>query len=348
MDRPSIVLASVAVAALLTAQVGCGSDSVSPGSQDPYVVEALTPTSFSATVGAVASPAPSVRVTDRHTHKPVAGVTIEFVAGGGSVANNNVVTDAAGIASPGEWVFGTRPGLSNLHVFLNGTHAVVFFAVTLRPDVPAQLVSITRKDQAALPSESVWGPAVLVRDRFDNPIAGVRVEFEVTVGGGKIEKSFTMSGLGGVAESGMWTLGLTPGLNLATARVSGFAPLEFSARVLDPATIKWYRLESVRWGSSESTPNSWGIDDARLGLTVYDACLCRKQEGYFIDRVTYINFGFVQANSGTYLLDGPKLTLSASFETSLEGGVIDGTILLLGRVDYDFGESTTWVYREIN
>jgi len=344
MDRPSKVLASVAVAALLTAPVGCGSDSVSPGSQDPYVVEALTPTSFSATVGAVASPAPSVRVTYRHTHKPVAGVNIEFVAGGGTVANNNVVTDAAGIASPGEWMFGTRPGLSNLHVFLNGAQPVVFFAVTLRPDVPAQLLSVTQKDQAALPGESVWGPVVLVRDRFDNPVAGVRVEFEVTVGDGKLEKSFIMSGPDGDAESGMWTLGLTPGPNVSTATASGIAPVELNARSLDPATIKWYRLESVKWASGESPPSAWGIDDARLGLTVYDGCLCRKQEGYFIDRVTYINFGFVQTASGTYLLNGPELTLPASFAA----GSIDGTLLLLGREDFDSGASTTWVYRAIN
>jgi hypothetical protein len=304
----------------------------------------MTPTSFYSTVGKLASPAPSVRVTDRYTHKPVAGVAIQFVVGGGTLAYYNVVTDAAGLASPGEWTFGTRPGLSTLNVFLNGTHPVVFFAVTLRADVPARLLSFSGKDQAALPGESVWGPAVLVRDRYDNPVAGARVEFEVTAGNGKLEKSFTISNSDGDAVSGMWTLGLTPGLNVSTASAPGVPPVSFDARVLDPATIKWYQLESVTWGSSGSTPSSWGISDARLGITVYDPCLCLKQEGYFIDRVTYINFGFVQAASGAYLLDGSKLTLPAS----LEAGVLDGALLLLGRTDFDFGELTTWVYRAID
>src|SRR5437764_11112007 len=96
---------------VLLALHGCGSDSTT--SPPPTAnVEAVTQTSISGIVGAAASPAPVVRVSDSNTHQPLPNIPVEFrvVTGGGSIANNRVVTDAKGQASPGEWRFGTLPG----------------------------------------------------------------------------------------------------------------------------------------------------------------------------------------------------------------------------------------------
>src|SRR5947207_952341 len=174
-------------AAILLALHGCGSDSTTSPPVDPTTneVEAVTQTSISGIVGAVASPAPVVRVTDSKTHKPLANVTVEFrvVTGGGSVANGIVATDAMGLASPDGWTFMTRPGVCSVGVYLNGRFTVLF-AATLSVDVPARIDPSTQADQAALSGRSVDGPAVAVRDRFNNPVSGVVVSFTVADGGG--------------------------------------------------------------------------------------------------------------------------------------------------------------------
>src|SRR6266568_8899215 len=109
--------------AVLIALNACRSDTAtSPTAESGKPeVEAVTQTSISAIVGTVASPAPVVRVTDNKTHKPLANVPVEFrvYTGGGSVTNGSVVTDATGLASPGEWRFMTRPGLCSLAVYVN-------------------------------------------------------------------------------------------------------------------------------------------------------------------------------------------------------------------------------------
>jgi hypothetical protein len=106
---------------------------------------------------------------------------------------------------------------------VNGSLEVSFTA-TVKPDVPAQLHT-TQADQAGFPGESMPGPWLVVQDRFANPIPGIVVEFELTAGGGKLERSSFKSDRDGVAYAGTWVLGSTPGENVATARVQGVEPL---------------------------------------------------------------------------------------------------------------------------
>src|SRR6478672_7175938 len=139
----------LAVATLLALH-GCGSDSTtSPVAQATTEVEPVTQTSISGIVGAAASPAPVVRVSDSKTHKPLAKIPVEFrvILGGGYITNAIVITDSAGLASPGDWTFGTTPGVSSLGVYLSGVFALSFKA-TLTTDVASQIIPITRTDQA--------------------------------------------------------------------------------------------------------------------------------------------------------------------------------------------------------
>src|SRR6266550_3692975 len=109
----------LAVATLLVLSA-CRSDSTtSPVEEGRPEAEAVTQTSISGIVGAVASPAPVVRLSDSKTHKPLAKIPVEFrvVLGGGYITNAIVITDSAGLASPGDWTFGTRPGVSSLGVY---------------------------------------------------------------------------------------------------------------------------------------------------------------------------------------------------------------------------------------
>jgi len=308
-------------------------------------VEAVTKTSISGIVGAVASPAPVIRVTDGNTHKPLANVIVEFrvIAGGGSVANGSVATDAMGLASPGEWTFMTRPGVCSVGVYLNG-RLTVLFAATLSADVPARIDPLTPTDQAALAGYSVDGPAVVVRDRFNNPVPKAAVSFAVTDGDGMLGTKSQATSDDGFARSGSWNLSTTPGHNRAVASVAGLDAVVFNAESLDPATIKWYELDSVRVGLQSLPPSNWNVTSAKLGITAFDPCLCKKQDGYFIDEVLYSDSGEqIFKTSGRYHMDEHLLTISS---LSNPGAIHEGE-LLLDRPDPDFGIPLTWVYKEI-
>jgi hypothetical protein len=261
----------------------------------------------------------------------------------GFATNRYAVTDDNGVASAGEWTFGTRPGDAYLTVIVNGAPELSFIA-TLTADVPAELFA-SSKLQVAFPGETVAGPSVIVRDRFANAVKGIPVEFEVVGGSGRIERSSSTSDGNGVANAGPWVLGPELGDNLATARVQGLAAVSFSARVIDPATITWYRADSMTVGSHSFTPIENGVSDARLGLTPFDPCLCKKQVGYFIDQQTYTwDGGQVYRNSGEYALDGSTLSLS-NWTTA---GTVDRGRLSIDRPDPDWGITVTWVYKEIH
>ena len=75
-------------------------------------------------------------------------------------------------------------------------------------------------------------PAVIVLDRFGNPVAGAEVEWEVTAGGGVVTGE-TSADASGVA-SATWTLGDTRGAQKLVARVAGAhgSPITFMALVL--------------------------------------------------------------------------------------------------------------------
>lgn len=341
----------LAVATLL-GLCACRSDSTTNATLEPGrpEVEAVTKTLISGIVGAVASPAPVVRVTDSNTHKPLANIPVEFrvVTGGGSVTNAIVNTDAMGLASPDEWRFMTRPGVCSVGAYLNGRFTVLF-AATVSVDVPARIDPSTQTDQAGLPGHSVDGLAVVVRDRFNNPVSGIAVSFTVADGGGTLENKMQTTSQNGFASSGSWSLSTTPGHNRAVASVPGLEAAVFNAESLDPAAIKWYNLDSVRVGLQSVPPINWGVTRAKLGITSFDPCLCKKQDGYFIDEVVYFNteLGYgdvIVKGSGRYLMDGHSLTIS----TLINPGTIQQGELLLDRPDPDFGLPLTWVYKEIS
>jgi hypothetical protein len=79
----------------------------SPGqpSQPGEVQPMLTAKSFLAATLIPGDPIPSpeVRVIDRTTSKPIAGIKVTFTAENGEVANSSVMTDADGTARAGEW-----------------------------------------------------------------------------------------------------------------------------------------------------------------------------------------------------------------------------------------------------
>ncbi|HYX91597.1 MAG TPA: hypothetical protein VE782_08545, partial [Myxococcaceae bacterium] len=87
--------------------------------------------------------------------------------------------------------------------------------------VPASLTPQNAQSfQAQVDEAVIPPPAVLVRDTSGRPIAGVKVRFAVTAGGGTVGGAIARTDAKGVAAVAGWVLGPVAGLNELTATIS--------------------------------------------------------------------------------------------------------------------------------
>ena len=70
-------------------------------------------------------------------------------------------------------------------------------------------------------------PAVLVKDRSNNPVAGVLVTFTAENGGGTVTGSSQLTNADGIATVGSWTMPKTVGQYFLDGTVAGFVPIRF-------------------------------------------------------------------------------------------------------------------------
>jgi adhesin/invasin len=183
---------------------------------------------------AVAS-APSVRVTDQYGN-PVSGIAVDFAigSGGGSLTGGSATTDVNGVAAVGSWTLGDAVGANTLTA-TSGTLSgspVVFTAASVGG--PATRIS-AQSSQAQVVRRGTNVPAaptVLVRDAAGNPVQGVTVYFQVTLGGGTIGANTTIvTNASGIAAADFWTLGPSTGPNTLVAMAPGLTgtPVTFGA-----------------------------------------------------------------------------------------------------------------------
>jgi hypothetical protein len=206
-------VAGVSTPAVFTATAGAGAPA-------KLVVDAGN--GQSAKVGTAVRVAPRVLLSDAHDN-PVAGATITFAvaSGGGAATGGSVATDAQGRASVGSWTLGTVAGANTLRASLQGGSLTTDFTATADPDAPAKIsladgpTGSVRVGTVVAPS-----PAVLVADRFDNPVPGTVVTFTPDAGDGTIANTTATTGVDGTARAASWTLGTIAGTQTLTARVS--------------------------------------------------------------------------------------------------------------------------------
>ncbi len=186
------------------------------------------------TVGAAVAVPPSVLVTDQFGN-PVAGqpVTFTVASGGGSVTGGSATTSASGIAAVGSWTLGTATGANTLTATSTGlSGSPATFNATGGAGAATQIAVNAGNGQSATVNSAVAvNPAVVVRDAFSNPVAGVAVTFAVASGGGAATGTSTTTNGSGIATVGSWTLGQTAGANTLTATSSGLSgsPVTFTA-----------------------------------------------------------------------------------------------------------------------
>ena len=126
---------------------------------------------------------------------------------------------------------------TRVHLALLGSIAGIAACSAYSSVTTVQIVSKVAGDSQTAVAGTILPirPAVQVTDSGGGPISGVTVVFSVTTGGGSIGGSSVVTGADGIATSGDWKLGKTPGPNGVTAAVSN-ATVHFAATGLPPDT----------------------------------------------------------------------------------------------------------------
>jgi adhesin/invasin len=184
----------------------------------------------------------TVLVTDQFG-APVAGhaVTWAVTSGGGSLgAPVTVVTDIAGIATAPVWTLGTAAGSNGLNASAAGlTGSPVAFTATGRAGSATQMAIKDGNGQSATVGTAVAiKPSVILKDQFNNLVAGAPVVFAVLSGGGTVTGGTDTTDAQGVAAVGSWTVGTLAGLNTLRANSAGVQPRTFTATGLAGAPVQ--------------------------------------------------------------------------------------------------------------
>ena len=215
MRRTQLISRVPLLAAALAIALSACKDKVTgpPAANAISVVGAST---FTSVVGDVQTV--KVLVTD-NSSAPLANVTVGFnvVDGGGTIAPTSAITSAAGEASA-TWTLGASIGLQRAQAQVGGVSSVVTFVATTAAAAPSAIAVSTGDNQSAAAGTALaTQPAVIVRDRFNNPVANVSVFFTVTAGGGSVASSGATTNAAGIASANGWRLGPSAGVNRLTA-----------------------------------------------------------------------------------------------------------------------------------
>ena len=196
-------------------------------------------------VGTELGTAPSVTVVESGAPKAGAVVRFRVIAGGGSVAVTDATTDAAGVASAGEWVLGATAGENVIEAEAPGYSAAAFrFRAWGVAQLPASLVLHAGDGQTADAGQPLpIAPAVRAKDAGGNPLVGFPVTFTLEEeDAGVITGAVAVTNSDGVAAIGGWQLPLPNGTVhlVATGPPLAGSPVEFAATVFDdtPAQLE--------------------------------------------------------------------------------------------------------------
>ena len=169
------------------------------------------------------------------------GVTVTFAvsAGGGSLSDTSVKTDANGLAQS-TLNLGSSAGTNTVEVSAeNSTETVTFNAETvLPPPTPTTLEGTSGDNQSGVTGEALANPFVVeVRDQNSNLMEGVTITFTVNAGGGSLSDTSVEADANGLAQSTL-TLGSEPGTNTVEASVEGLSQtVVFNAEATLPPPI---------------------------------------------------------------------------------------------------------------
>lgn len=231
---------------------------------------------------------------------PNASVTFSVVSGGGSIdgsTSKTVTSDAQGVAKV-FWTLGTVTGVQAMYASCgNGT---VAFSATAQADKPNQMAAVSGSGQTVTPGAAFPTPfAVVVKDRYNNPVTGAAVLFQVTNGNGAIEgvkQQTVITAADGVA-SVRWTadpyLG-APNTMQASASSDGAAVLNSPIQWSFPATDVSSTFSTV---TATSPILADGVERSEVVITLRNSSNQLLGAGYSVElsatgtdnQITYAN-----------------------------------------------------------
>lgn len=206
LRRTAVVATAVSVAA-------CSDQAPPP----PVALVAVGDFQFTSTVAERLPSALTVRVNDAKG-SPVNGVPVTFTVaeGGGSLTKLVDTTRSGGLATT-NWTLGERAGTQRITASATGLTSIDFTA-TARAGAPSTIATNGGTGQSVVVGTAVLTPpAVIVKDRFTNPVPGVFVVFTIASGGGTIVGNAVTTNSAGIAAVTSWTMGTTVGTNTLTA-----------------------------------------------------------------------------------------------------------------------------------
>lgn len=208
---------------------------------------------------ASALPAPLIVKVMDASGAALAGATVAWSAGAGSVSSANSTTDASGRAQT-IWTLGTSAGSQNLSATVAALTPARFTA-TATAGAATQLLKVSGDAQVATVGQSAALPIIVrANDAYGNAVAGAAITWSVTTGGGSLGSAQAVTSASGNAQA-TWTLGTGAPPNAATARMAaqsaaftatGTGGQDLGARVLFPADNAW----NLDISASPVDPNS--------------------------------------------------------------------------------------------
>jgi len=142
----------------------------------------------------------------------------------------------------------------------------VTITLTLSAGAPASVTKSVGDSQTAVVQSAVaTAPAVVVKDAFNNPVAGANVTFSVAAGNGSITGATATTNASGIATIGSWTLDTLTKTDTLTATAGALPPVEFTA-VATPAPAN----QILKTGGDAQTASVASTLPAAPAVTVRD------------------------------------------------------------------------------
>ena len=223
---------------LLILAAACGGDGgTEPPTLHPTRLALVTQPSTQGQSRLALTPQPVIQLQDdQGAAVPQAGVpvTASIATGGGDLIGTTTVnTSSTGRATFTQLAVSGLAGPRTLTFTSPNLVSVTSGTIELSPGAAAT-ISVNGGDgqNAATGIAVPVPPSVVVTDADNNPVSGVPVTFQVTLGGGTVEPATPVNtNANGVATVTSWTLGASPGPNTLSAAASGLAgsPVVFDA-----------------------------------------------------------------------------------------------------------------------
>lgn len=259
-------LGAFAVFAFLS---GCGGGGSDDNPAPASVASAMVSSGDkqSASVGTKPAQAIVVSLVDKNgAAVPSATATVSVTTGGGSVSPSTYTSDSAGKVSITGWTLGNTLGDQTITITSGSAKVTATAKSTAGP--AAKIAALPDNVTSGNVGTTVAAPGVLVSDSFNNPVAGVQVDFSVAANNGSLGGTSSTTNAAGVARVPGWTLGALTGVQKVTAKVGNISTdLSVTASlaqgcVTQPAAI------------GVTATGSWTEDDCK------DTALARRYDEY--------------------------------------------------------------------